>query len=155
MPDWRKAPGFVPWVSPCKPWEACSQKRRAALRKVWEKGDLSYKLDPEQLKVYHQIRAWLDDPDRSRRFVLDVSRRWGKSSIMFLIAVEERIRYPKRKRIAYWTDTGRMVEEIIMLEVFPWLFEDCPPELRPNWYPSRHRIIWDRDHKSLDQCRAL
>lgn len=156
-PEWRKSPSFVVWEAPVLPWEVCDAQRRAALRLAWGSGDLRYKLDPEQERVYLQLREWLQlAPDeRGKRFVLDVARRWGKSSLMFLIANEERLRKPRNRRIAYWCDTNKMCEEIIMLEVFPWLFDDCPPELRPTWYPSRHRIIWDRDSKTLDLCRSI
>lgn len=157
-PAWRRDPSFTPWESNRVPWEQCDEKRRAALRKAWTVGDLSYVLDPVQRGVYRKIRAWMERPlrDRGRRYVLDVSRRWGKSSVMLTIAFEERIRHKRsRKRMAYWTDTGRMAEEIIILEVFPWLTMDCPPELIPGWYPSRHRIIWDHEHKDLDLCPAL
>ena len=159
-PSWRASPSFTPWQTRSIPWESCDPIRKDALRKVWRAGDLSYKLDPDQLRAYHAIRQWARRPTtgpnaRRKKYALDVARRWGKSSLAFLIAVEERLRRPRTDRVAYWCDTNRMCEEIIILEAFPWLFDDCPPELRPEWYPSKHRIIWGHDARSLDMCRAL
>ena len=160
VPAWRLSPDFVPWKPRTIPWEQCSPARRAALRRAWKRGDLSYKLDPEQARVYRKFREWLARPThgrgrRGKKYSFDVGRRWGKSTIAFLIAVEERIRQPKRRRIAYWCDTAQMCREIIMLEIFPMIFADCPPEMMPEWFPSRNRIVWRRDHRNLDQCRSL
>lgn len=154
-PAWRHDPNWRAWVPRSRPWEQCDERRRAALRKAWRSGDLSYKLDPEQRRIYRQFRRWLAGHDRGKRFCLDVARRWGKSTLAFLICVEERIRQRRTRRIAYWCDTHKMVSEIILLEVFPMIFEDCPPELRPEWFPSKNRIVWRSDHRNLDMCRAI
>lgn len=159
VPEWRMRPDWEPWQPRLIPWEACGAKRREALRRAWKKGDLSYKLAPDQLDIYYEFRAWMSRPTkgenkRGKKYALDISRRRGKSTIAFLIAVEERIRNPKRRRIAFWCDTTKMCREI-MLENFPLIFDDCPPEIRPEWYPSRNRIVWYQEHRNLDMCQAI
>lgn len=159
IPDWRRSPDFKPWKPPLISWEQSTPARKAALRRAWKAGDLRYKLSPDQRLIYAEFRGWFAKPTkgqgkRGKKYALDMARRRGKSTLSLLLAVEERLRNPRRRRIAFWCDTTKMCKEI-MLENFPLIFDDCPPELRPEWYPSRNRIVWNQDHRNLDMCPAI
>ena len=132
MPEWRKDPAFTPWESPVVSWEESSQKRRGALRRAWTNGNLAYKLDPDQRAVYDAFREWQGRAGRGKIFVLDISRRYGKTALELVIALEDTIRGAGMDRQAYFTDTERMAREIVR-PLVDALVVDCPPELRPSW----------------------
>lgn len=137
-PDWRKDPAFVPWTSPVVPWESADAKRRKALRAAWKRGNLAYKLNPDQRSVYDAFRAWESDPRRGPYYGLDISRQWGKSFDMVLIGIEDCIRGQRTDRAAYWTSTERMAQEIVH-PIVDTLLSDCPPDLRPKWIASKKK----------------
>ena len=128
----------MPWEPTTAPWEGASEKRRRALRTAWKSGRLRYKLNPDQRSLYDSIRAWREDPRRGKYFGLDISRRYGKSFVMLVILIEDRLRGAPAKRLAYFTDTERMAQEIVH-PLIDQIFADCPPDLRPHWVSSRKR----------------
>ncbi len=120
------------WTSPVIPWDKCDAPRKAALREAWRRGELSYKLDPNQLQVYQAFRAWESNPKRRDKvFVFDISRRYGKSLIQLLICVENCIRR-ERSRVPYASSTLVAVKEIL-LPLMEDMLIDCPPDLRPTY----------------------
>ena len=137
IPAYRRDPKWSPWESPVVQWREAGKVRRRALTEAWSRGELSYKLDPLQRKWYRLYRDWEANPDREGdEFVLDVSRRVGKTSVMCLIAVEDVIRAPVGHRVVYVTATERMARNIVR-PIIAQLTMDCPPELRPKWVSSQ------------------
>lgn len=95
------------------------------------RGNFKWLLYPHQQPIYNKIREVLasDDIDQNS-YVIDCSRQFGKSFIMFTIAVEECIRQPF-KTIVYVAPLKSQVIEIVTEQTFRTVFEYCPKALIP------------------------
>jgi hypothetical protein len=121
------------WVSPVLPWGACSPERRETLRMAWQLGELSYKLTPSQQAAHRKILQWKRKPKTSRKYLLDSSRRWGKSALLCVLALEMAIKNPGW-RIVYCAPEYKMVLKIL-LPLMAQMLIDCPPELNAgDWW---------------------
>ena len=133
----ERSNGSMPtvWRTQFVPWQDCSDKRKDMLREAWTLGELSYKLSPAQRVVYDEARAWsATQGEKDRIFVLDIGRRFGKSSVMVMIAFEDAIRNPN-SRIVYYGTTHKDLMKFIQ-EHLTKLLLDCPPDLMPVWTKS-------------------
>jgi hypothetical protein len=126
----------------------------AEIARRWRLGQLAeMKLDPHQLRVYRKYRAWeaeitsinfvkqVQEREKQRGvkgmiriFVMDISRRWGKTFLVALIFVEDLIRnrgWIKTYATAYLKDVAEIV--IPMIED---ICEDAPHDVRPIYRGS-------------------
>jgi hypothetical protein len=97
-----------------------------AKKKLWEVGEISYKLKGKQKDIYNYIRNNPKDVS-----VVLCSRRIGKSHLLCLLAVETCIKIPNAI-IKYACPQQRMVTTIIK-PIMRTLLEDCPKEFKPEW----------------------
>jgi len=58
---------------------------------LWRKGNLAFKLQPQQVPIYESVRALPDGIDEA---VLLCSRQFGKSYLGVILAIEDCIRHP-------------------------------------------------------------
>lgn len=94
-------------------------------------GQLAYKFGDhhDQLDVYRQIQA-----SESRLFVMEIARRWGKTWLLVVMAVETCLRNPGG-RVVYGAPTLKHLKEFI-LPIFRTVIADSPPQFRPVWNAS-------------------
>jgi len=138
-----------PWISPTKAWDLCSPERQRNLRVAWTAGNLRWKLDPSQQRIYDDIYASHRTVKSSaeRIYCMDVSRQSGKDFTMSTIAVETCIRRRCATRIPYAAPTKDNVKELLVPTMMQ-LFQDCPPELLPmeikkgTFQRSAHTLTW-------------
>jgi len=125
------------WSSPVVPWEYCDEERREALREAWSEGEISHQLTPSQYSTYEKLRTWEERPytERGRQFVLDCSRRWGKSMLLLLWLVENCLRSANR-RYLYIGPERKQIEDLI-LPLMAAILSECPPELLPRYHGTR------------------
>lgn len=123
------------WVSPAQHWADCSRERKELLQAAWQLGEIKYHLTPSQQKAYDKIRAWERLPYDDGIYALDSSRRWGKSALCCVLALENAIRH-KGWRIVYCAPEYKMVRQILQ-PLMALLTIDCPPNLQPEWKPSK------------------
>lgn len=99
---------------------------------LWYRGDLSWKLRPEQLKLKEGLEG-----QAVQLAVYNISRRFGKTYTLVVYALEQALRYNQKIRFgcAYLTD----LEEFI-LPAFEQILADCPDKLRPRYL--RARKVW-------------
>lgn len=130
-------PGRPAWVSPVIPWEICDRQRKKALREAWSDGEISHQLTPSQQSTYDKLRAWEERPyaERGREFVLDSSRRWGKSELGCVWLIENCLRNPG-KRYLYIGPERKQIEDLT-LPIMARILSECPPELRPHYHQSK------------------
>lgn len=104
---------------------------------AWRRGRLRYLLHSDQRTVYDLYREWERlDPAKQRGnfprvYVVDIGRRWGKTTMRFVVRTEDCIRSPGgsyRYVSAYQKDIEEIVDEVAQR-----IFEDCPRELRPRY----------------------
>ena len=118
---------------------------------MWRRGELSWKLDPHQKRVYDEYRVWekrvvaeLRSPrlvgKRGKRglmrcFVFDIGRRWGKTFLVALIRVEDCLRR-SAGNITYATAFEKDLAEIIQ-PMIEEIVADAPPDIAPRWQAQR------------------
>lgn len=95
---------------------------------LWFRGDLRFKLRKEQEQLYDMFSK-----DTKDFIVANCSRRFGKSFILCLKAIEAALTCPNPyPRIKLATSTAKNLEEFI-LPAFRIILEDCPEDLWPGW----------------------
>lgn len=113
----------------------------------WATGALRYKLQPHQEPVFDRIMQWIAEPPDSVElgalydsvFVLDIARRWGKTTLCLIILYIWAITLPKRiGRGAILTYATREKDQIkrIVLPIHRMLTADAPFALAPKHYGS-------------------
>lgn len=100
--------------------------KKEAINELWNRGNLSYKLKGTQHQVYNAFKNANDDIN-----VICCSRRFGKSFILCLLAVETCITKSDAV-VKYACPTQKQVKEIVRKIMRP-ILEDCPPHLKPEW----------------------
>jgi len=98
----------------------------------WKRGILLWLLREHQKPIYHKIMEVLASKDTQHNsYVIDCARQFGKSFIMFLIAVETCLRSPKQT-VVYVGPLKTQVNEIIEGNTFGVIFKTCPTSLIPK-----------------------
>lgn len=92
----------------------------------WRRGMLRWKLHSSQQEVYDSIARCGD-----KRFVLEISRQWGKTWLLTTIAVETCLRTPG-VRVVYGAPTLKHLAEFV-LPTFYAITQDAPSECRGRW----------------------
>jgi hypothetical protein len=120
--------------------------REDDLRLAWESGELSWLLNPNQRDVYDACREWeaLDPTaqpgDFPRVYVYDIGRRYGKTTIRFLMRCEDAIQRPGAiYRIA--SAYQRNIDEIVN-DVSRYVLETCPDDLRPEYKQAKQKFVF-------------
>lgn len=108
------------------PTELRALLRQAARENLWRQGELSWKLHPSQSGVYEQMQA-----SKASRYVLEIARRWGKTWLLGVLAMETCLRNPGC-RVVYGASTLKALEEFILPQ-FEALIEDAPADCTPVW----------------------
>ena len=99
---------------------------------LFRRGDLRWLLYKHQRPVYDKIREVLvSESTNDNSYCLDISRQYGKSFTMFLIAVEECLRNEFRT-IVYVGPLKSQVIEIVTEKTFRTVFEHAPNDLVPK-----------------------
>ncbi len=112
-----------------------------ARAQLWSMGELSWKLYEDQLPVYEQVRAFLDDPATAFEvFYLDISRQWGKTFLGADVATECAIRHPGWD-IRYVSYTKEGLREFVHPN-FRTILRDCPPWLSPQWLRQEAKYLF-------------
>lgn len=99
---------------------------------LFRRGNLQWLLYPHQRPIYNKIREVIASDDEDvNSYVIDCARQFGKSFIMFTIAVEECLRSPHHT-IAYVAPLKSQVIEIVTEKTFRTVFAAAPPECIPK-----------------------
>lgn len=96
------------------------------IRQNWRRGNLTYKLRPVQMLMYRSIQA-----ATSLKYVVNSSRRLGKSYLACLIAIEEALKGPNRV-IRLGAPTQKAMRNITR-PLIRDIIQDAPMDLRPVW----------------------
>ena len=114
-----------------------SKKRRlseaAAIDKLWRAGFLKWKLKGKQNSIYEHFKNNEDDISACL-----VSRQFGKSFVLCLIAIELCLQKPGAI-VKYACPQQKMVERIIKPRVKE-IIKDCPSDIKPEW--KTQEKIW-------------
>jgi hypothetical protein len=109
-------------MSATKPKYTRAQK----VDELWRRGCLIWKLHATQRKMYEEITNMT-----AKRYVINSSRRLGKTFLMCVIALEEALKTPNME-IKFACVSQKMVRKIIT-PLMRQILADCPKDLRPKF----------------------
>jgi hypothetical protein len=102
-----------------------------AIEASWQTGRLFVHLNPSQRKIYAAFKA---NKDKNSKFVVNCSRKIGKSVLGMFMAAETCIEKPKAL-VAFIAPTVDDVQEYTR-QLFDVVFATCPDYLKPKLYRS-------------------
>lgn len=111
---------------------------------AWEQGELEYLCRDYQRDAYHALIAWCEDKTVLKG-CLNVCRRWGKTTLLCLVALRQGILFPG-SRIRFAAPTLDELRERL-LPIFEQLLTDCPEHLRPVWRAQRKAYVFPNGSK--------
>lgn len=124
---------------------------------LWRRGELAWKLRPQQLPLYDLIAH-----TTARRYFLECARRFGKSFTLMLYSLERGLQNAKWL-IRFAAPTSKDLEEIYH-PIVDEICGDCPEELRPiwrqqkshYWFPSTDSRLYlvGTDHENYKKLRG-
>lgn len=129
---------------------------KEARNRLWNAGELKWKLDATQRKLYDHFHSLND-----KTIIVNASRRLGKSYYLLTLALEQCIKYPK-SIVKYIQPTKDMIRENLNPD-FEIMLDDCPLELRPVFktlgnvwvFPNGSRInLAGTDGKNYNKLRG-
>lgn len=124
------------------------------IHSLWRKKDLFWKLEEQQKKAYKRIKEAAQEPNN--RFVLNASRRWGKTYLLAVLAIEFALSHPDAL-ILYTACTQKMVKDMI-LPTFKAICNDAPFDLQPKFKTQSNQFVFNNGAKiklsGLDNNRA-
>lgn len=112
------------------------------IRHCWATGNLAYKIRHYQEEVYNALWEAIQNPEKLK-YLLNISRRFGKTHIVSIVAVEYAIRNPN-SIINYAAPTDKEMNKILQ-SIMPTIFEDCPRDLKPK----RAKGVWSFSNGSV------
>lgn len=101
----------------------------------WRRGYLRHLLHESQQEVYDQIYACPD-----HRFVLEISRQWGKTWLLAALACEAALQFPGC-RVVYGAPTLKHLQEFI-IPTFNALTALAPRDCRPVFKESKGHWVF-------------
>jgi len=124
-----------------------SLDRQKAIEIAYSRGYLAYKLYPYQTLLYQDLWAAINNK-KCLKYVLNCSRRWGKSTVLCLVALEYAFKYPN-SQIRFAAPTGKALKKITT-PIFKMLLTDCPADFKPT-YKSQENV-WEFPNGSSIHC---
>lgn len=121
----------MPKTKPATPEER-QALRLEARAELWRRGILRWLLHASQREVYDAIKACPD-----HRFVLEISRQWGKTWLFACLACEKAQERPGC-RVVYGAPTLKHLQEFI-IPTFSALANHAPRDARPEFRESKGR----------------
>lgn len=108
------------------------------IEQAWKYGDLSYKVLAHQLIIKERLDEVIagDAQDRVEPYLLNCSRRFGKTTMILLTFVEQCLQNPNHTYL-FVAPTEEAAKEIV-LSVMPVLIEDAPDKYKPVFKNSRY-----------------
>jgi len=103
-----------------------NMSREAAIEALWRQGKLVWKLKGKQIDIYDHFT---DDEDDISACL--ISRRFGKSFTLCLIAIEKCLQNPFGV-VKYACPKQKQVESTIRPIILK-IINDCPDDIKPEW----------------------
>lgn len=130
--------------------------RKQAIKILWKKGILKWKLHELQKKIYDDFHNGEDYTT-----TLLISRQTGKSYLMCILAIETCLQKPNAI-VKYACPKQKMVKTILK-PIMRQILEDCPPEIKPEYkendklyvFPNGSEIqMAGTDNQNYDNIRG-
>jgi hypothetical protein len=118
-------------LTPIKP----ALTAKDAIRELWSRGVLTYKLHPVQQKM---LASYLSRDNKIT--VISCARRLGKSYLLCILAVEKCIQQPMAI-VKYICPTKKQVKTVVQ-PIMDEIFKDCPPEMKPEFKYNDYMYVF-------------
>jgi hypothetical protein len=112
-------------------------RRRYLREQAWRGGDLTFLLHKGQLDVWAEVLRFINNPDASNVFVLEIARQFGKTYLCLVIALMIAIR--TGGRCVYGAPTLQMLREFI-LPTFDAIADTAPTDIKPRFNAAKSHI---------------
>lgn len=109
--------------------------KKAAITKLWELGDLTYKLRGVQRNMRKAVYE-----SKGKNTIFLCSRRLGKSFTMCTIAVEFCLKKPNQ--IVKFIFPKKKDAKSVAREHMTSILEDCPPHLKPEYKTQDYEYVF-------------
>jgi PBSX family phage terminase large subunit len=109
--------------------------QQEAIERLWYEGTLFWKLKGKQKEIYDHFTESTEDMSTCL-----ISRRFGKSFTLCLIAIEMCIKNPE-STVKYACPKQNQVEKTIG-PIFRIILKDCPEEIKPEWKTQQKAWIF-------------
>lgn len=106
-----------------------------AIRELWARGILRYKLHPVQQKMLNSYIS-----QNAEITTIACSRRLGKSYLLCLLASEKCMQTPNAI-VKYVCPRKNMVKTILK-PIMDEIFKDCPPEMKPEFKYNDYMYVF-------------
>jgi hypothetical protein len=106
-----------------------------AIRELWSRGRLEWKLHPVQQKMLASYIA-----QNNKTTVISCARRLGKSYLLCILAVEKCIQMPNAI-VKYVCPTKKQVK-IVVQPIMEEIFKDCPAEMKPEFKYNDYMYVF-------------
>lgn len=103
--------------------------KQRIIEQLWRRGELSWLLYDHQLPVYESIKK--AQTDEELKFYLNISRRFGKSTILCVLALEQCLGEAK-SQVRYAAPSGKEIRKAI-IPIIQNLLDSCPTDLKPTY----------------------
>jgi len=103
--------------------------KKAALKELWRRSELSFKLDSAQKELYH---AFYNSKHKLSTWLL--SRRNGKTFLLCILALEQCLR-KQNSIVKFVAPTQKQIKTVVR-PIFRQILQDCPEEISPEFRPS-------------------
>jgi Terminase large subunit, T4likevirus-type, N-terminal len=115
-----------------------------AIAKLWDMGNLTYKMHSAQVDMYKRIQEG-DDIIR----VIACSRGWGKSFALLTIAFETCLNKPNAI-VKYAAPTAKDLKSIVM-DNYKKVMEDCPKKYadKIKWKVQENKIVFEHNGSEI------
>lgn len=97
-----------------------------AIKELWRRGELSWKLDPVQKEMYKLYYA-----SKIRTLTWLLARRSGKTYLLCILALEQCIKHPNS--IVKFVSPTKLQVNNNLRPLFRKILEDCPEDIRPEF----------------------
>ena len=112
-----------------------------ALRELWSRGALKYKLDKGQKELYELYYS-----GKHRQMTWLLARRSGKSFALTILAIEQCLRKPN-SIVKFLAPTKSQIDTVLR-PIFKKIIDDCPEDIRPV-YVARQYIYYFKNGSEI------
>lgn len=106
--------------------------KEQAIKELWKKGELSWKLNAPQKEIYTLYKN-----SSERIITILMSRRFGKTRTLTVIAIEECLKNPNAI-VKFLCPTQKMIKGIIN-PIIRSILIDCPKTIRPKFLTNESK----------------
>lgn len=108
--------------------------REDLIYESWRRGLLRWKVRKHQLPIYNAV--WDAINNKKSKYVINCSRRFGKSTVLCIVALEFALRNSSTQ-IRFAAPSAKQLEKIIF-PIMAMLMADCPEEFKPKFSSQKN-----------------